>query len=66
MKKPDLEKCRLIAREAVLLAWKEIEDFFQGHFEILEKENDGPATEADILADQFIVDYLRERYPQSE
>lgn len=66
MNQPNLEQCRNDAREAALLAWKEIESFFQGDFEVFEKEGDGPATEADIRADHFIVDYLRARYPETE
>jgi len=58
----DLDNCLDAAREAALFAWKRIEHFFQGDYRVYEKENEGPATEADILADHLIVDFLQERF----
>lgn len=66
MEKLFLEKCRDDARQAALQAWEKIKHFYQGKFEIYEKENDGPATEADIMADHFIVDFLKKRYPSEQ
>jgi 3'(2'), 5'-bisphosphate nucleotidase len=37
--------------------------FYRGCFDIYEKEFDGPATEADIVGDRFIVRHLKEHYP---
>lgn len=54
-----LEDARLVA----LLAWERIAGFYRGTFEVFEKDSDGPATEADIIADKFIVSWLSDRYP---
>ncbi len=59
----ELDEALEMAREAALEAWRAIEPFFQGSFEVFEKEGEGPATEADIAADHAIVDFLRSRYP---
>ncbi|MCC6546497.1 3'(2'),5'-bisphosphate nucleotidase CysQ [Candidatus Sumerlaeota bacterium] len=58
----DLRKCCENARQAALLAWKKIAHFHRGKFRIIEKKGEGPATEADLLADEIITTYLRERH----
>ncbi|MBI5154694.1 hypothetical protein HZA57_05605, partial [Candidatus Poribacteria bacterium] len=60
---PDLSACLADARHAALLAWGRISHFHNGTFRVFQKP-DGPATEADHLADQVIVRYLEERYPR--
>ncbi len=49
------------ARLAALTAWHRIHHFHRGEFEIYHKQ-DGPATDADRLADEVIVEFLRARY----
>lgn len=60
----DLEQAEKDARLVSILAWAQIAGYFRGAYEIFEKGPDGPATEADILADRFIVSWLAERYPR--
>ncbi|MEO8376485.1 MAG: 3'(2'),5'-bisphosphate nucleotidase CysQ [Candidatus Sumerlaeota bacterium] len=62
----DLKKCCEDARAAALLAWEKIAHFHRGKFEIIEKKGEGPATEADLLADKIITEYLSERYPAAD
>jgi 3'(2'), 5'-bisphosphate nucleotidase len=59
----DLTRALADARLVALLAWERIAGFYRGTFEVFEKESDGPATEADIMADKFIVAWLSDRYP---
>lgn len=59
----DLTHCVSVAREAALLAWEEIRPYFRGTFRIHEKENEGPATDADIAADRAICAYLSQHLP---
>lgn len=61
----NLDECLAHAREAAVLAWEKIAGFYKGHYEIFEKVADGPATEADIMADHFILDFLGARYPET-
>ncbi len=61
-----LERCLHDARAAAIEAWKAIQPYHRGKFEIYQKEGEGPATEADVAADRVILAYLRERYPESE
>jgi len=58
----DLRKCCDDARNAALLAWEKIAHFHRGSFQVIEKKGEGPATEADLLADKVIVDYLSQRH----
>ncbi len=64
--KLDLDDCLRHARLAALGAWDAITHFFQGDFKVFEKEDKSHATEADIAADHFIVDYLRDHFPGDE
>jgi 3'(2'), 5'-bisphosphate nucleotidase len=61
----DLVAAGEFARHLALETWEQIAGFFRGKFDVFEKESDGPATEADILADRFILSRLGERYPAS-
>lgn len=61
-----LERFLTDAREAALEAWKVIQPFHQGDFEVFQKEGEGPATEADIAADRRILEILQDRYDPRE
>lgn len=61
----NLEEHLVAAREAALGTWREIARFYKGSYDIFEKHNDGPATEADILADRLIIEQLKGRYLES-
>lgn len=52
------------ARRAALVAWNEIAHFYQGEFRVYEKEGEGPATDADLLADQVIRRELQRDFPE--
>lgn len=54
------DACRIAAE-----AWTAIRPFYRGSYEIFEK-SDGPATEADRLADRLIMDGLRQNCPEPE
>lgn len=54
------------ACQAASDAWLAIRSFYRGSYEIFEKLNDGPATEADRLADRLIVESLRRQFPEPE
>jgi 3'(2'), 5'-bisphosphate nucleotidase len=56
------EQARQHARGAALAAWRAIEPLYEGEYEIFNKA-DGPATEADRLADRLIVEALKTHYP---
>ncbi|MBX3729802.1 MAG: 3'(2'),5'-bisphosphate nucleotidase CysQ [Candidatus Sumerlaeia bacterium] len=53
------------ARHAALHAWAAIAHFYCGEFEVFHKD-DGPATEADRLADRLIVEHLARHFPRSD
>lgn len=59
----DLKFCLAEAREAAVLAWSKVAHFYRGTFDIIEKKGEGPATEADILADRVIVQHLQKHFP---
>lgn len=62
----DLALCLAHAREAALLAWSKVAHFYRGTFDIIEKKGEGPATEADILADRVIVQHLQKHFPPKD
>lgn len=51
------EQARSLATETALETWEAIKSFYHATYEIFEKP-DGPATEADRLADRLIVEKL--------
>lgn len=56
-----------LAREAALLAWeKAIKPYYREQFSIHEKDMEGPATDADLAADELILDYLKEHCPDGK
>jgi 3'(2'), 5'-bisphosphate nucleotidase len=59
-----LDRALADAREAAILAWRAIRHFYRGSYDIFEKD-EGPATEADILADRTILGHLRARYDEA-
>lgn len=62
----DLRFCLERAIEAARLAWKAMEPFHQGDFQIYEKEGEGPATDADLAADSAILQALQRDFPPEQ
>lgn len=52
-----------LARQAALDAWELIADFRDRHFDVFHKP-DGPVTEADRMADRFLVERLEGHFPR--
>ena len=61
----DIEQCCQDACQAARLAWDAIRGYYKGSFKVIQKAGEGPATEADLLADRVILDHLSARYPAS-
>lgn len=55
---PELDAAKAIARAA----WEHIRPYYKGEYAVTEKP-DGPATDADLAANAFIVGALSERFP---
>lgn len=48
------------------MAWAAVRGFYRAKCEVFEKAGEGPATEADRLADRLISEALRRDYPESQ
>lgn len=63
----DLAEFLGVAREAALDAWEEvILPYHRTDFTVYNKEGDGPVTQADRQADQFLLDRLQRYFPPGE
>ncbi len=58
----ELKEALKITEEIAIKAWDIIEPLYQTDLRIYEKPGDGPATEADIKADHFIIEELQSKF----